>query len=515
MTERPSEFLRALNRDRHRSVTTPELHEMQREAERLEARAARADDLEHRIEVHEPDIYGPGGGYRHSWFADIARVTKQYPCDADGGRDGAAERLAASERYEHRRNDRFLRRLAAEREIELALTRTPAEYIAYERWREAGGVMFERQDELRDLERRGTSNVPGSGGYFDPPVWMTDQFVHAPRTGAPLAALWTRLPLPLRHGDTINVPRFAAGSGAGTSMQPADGVPVAFRDPTDGTAQGTVRTLAAILDASMQLMDMSPVPFDETFVQDIREDFATQTDGQLLLGNNTNGQLAGIIPGGTFSAANSLLLQSTNNTSSQTWVNGGTNITSSAHQMTAQLYSKFARYRGLPATHFVASPDVWAIIAGTADGGNRPLVVPGVTDKTLHGLPFVEDENLTSTFGGSIAPSVGITSGVTAPTAGNGGYAPVLLGRWADLLYFASAPEVQVMQDVLSGTMGVRYRVMQYIASMPDRVVWGGSNQAFSGTDQSGGLNAGANVGYGAFIQQTTNSPLQPAANGF
>src|ERR1700691_3038638 len=62
----------------YRSQAGPQFLALQRQAEQLEARAARADELEHRLEVHEPDIYGPGGGYRHSWWADIARVTKSY-----------------------------------------------------------------------------------------------------------------------------------------------------------------------------------------------------------------------------------------------------------------------------------------------------------------------------------------------------------------------------------------------------------------------------------------------------
>lgn len=511
MPPKPSEFFRSMGPGSRTNITTPQLQQMQQEAERLEARAARADELE-RLQVFEPDVYGPGSG--HSWFADIARVAKKTG-DGDGGIEAAAKRLADSERYERRRSDQLVRRLQAEREIERALTRTPAEYAAYERWKDAGGAVFDRQEELRDLERRAASTTPGTGGYFTPPAWMVSEFVHAPRAGAPLAALWTRLPLPLKRGRSINLPRFAAGGGAGSAVQAADGAAVTIRDPADSTASAGIRTIAAILDSSMQLMDLSPVPFDDTFLADIREDFATQTDGQLLLGNNANGQLNGIIPGGTFSAANSLWLSSTNAATGQTWANGGTGIAASPHQMTAQLYAKLARYRGLPATHWVMNPDVWAVISGSADGSGRPLVTPGVTAKALHGLPVVEDENLVSSFGGTTAPSIGISAGVTSPTAGNGTYAPVLLGRWEDLVYFASEPEVEVMPDVLSSTLQVRFRVTQYIAAFPARVVWGGGNVAFAGTSQAGGLNTNAACSYGAFTQFQANGPLSPSTAGF
>jgi hypothetical protein len=497
-------------------VRAADYNDMTAQAAELEQRADRADqavtELRGRLQVSEPDIYAPGSV--HSWFRDVAQVACKQG-DADGGPSAARGRLAAHEQYEHRRTDRRLRLLQAEREIESTLTRDPAQAALYMKWKAAGGQLFERWDETR-AETRADSRTPGAGGYFAPPGWLVDQFVHAPRAGAPLAALMTRLPLP--HGvQSINVPQFATGNGAGTGVQTADGGAVTIREPTDGTVKAVIRTLAAGLDASLQLMDQSPFPLDITFGADIAEDMATQLDGQLLLGSNTAGQLNGVIPGGTFSASNSLLLllQSTNNASAQSWANGGTDFNQSAHQMTAQLYSKLARARGLPPTHWVASPDVWAIISGSADGSNRPLVEPGALAKTLHGLPVVEDSNLVSTFGGTTAPSITVSAGVSSPTDGNGAYAPLLLGRWEDLAYFIAQPRIQVLQEVLAGTLGVRYQVTQYVASMPARIIWGGANVTYSGTSQSGGLNKGAACAYGAFTQFETNGPLSPSAAGY
>jgi HK97 family phage major capsid protein len=352
---------------------------------------------------------------------------------------------------------------------------------------------------------------------------MEQEFVTAPRAGAPLAALWTRLELPLGVGRTVSLPLVQAGNGAGTGMRAGDGAPIAFRDPADAAVTAPIGTLAATLDASVELVDMSPANFDSTFLADLQADFATNLDGSLLLGNGVNpstgsgltGQLNGLIPGGVLSAANHLWLSSTNSASAQTWINGGTNFAASAHQMTAQLYSKFARYRGLPATHWVANPDVWAIISGTADANNRPLVELGQLDKALHGLPLVEDENLVSSFGGTTPPTIGVSAGAVSPTAGSGGYAPVLLGRWADCVYFSSAPKVRVLPEILSGTLQVRFQVSQYLASFPNRVQFGGKSATFSGTSQAGGVNNGAAVGYAAFSQYQTNGPLSPVAAGY
>jgi HK97 family phage major capsid protein len=324
----------------------------------------------------------------------------------------------------------------------------------------------------------------------------------------------TGLPVP-PGTDSINVPQFRTGGGIGTGVQTADAAGVTYRDPTEGTVKAIIQTLAVNLDVSLQLIDQSPVPFDATYGQDIAEEFATQLDGQLLLGDGTAGQVPGLIPGGTFSASNQLLLQSTNNASSQTWAYNGSSFQGSTHQMTAQLYSKLSRARGLPPTHWVVNPDVWAIISGSADSQNRPLVEPGRQGKFLHGLPIIEDNNLVSSFGGGTAPSIGVSAGVVSPTDGTGTYAPILLGRWSDLVYFTGEPRVQVMQDVLAGSLQVRYAVRQYIAAMPSRIAWGGSNVTYSGTNQSGGLNTGAACAYGAFTQFESNGPLSPSGAGY
>ena len=491
-----------------RDITGDEFTDMRRQAEQLEQDNA---ELRGRLAVNEPDLYAPGSG--HSWFADLARVAKNTG-DGDGGPQAARDRLDAHERFEHRRTDRRLRRIQAEHDAEEVLTRTRAEASLYTRWRAASGRLFDEHDELRDLERRsGATRTAGEGGDFSPPAWLIDRFVHSPRAGAPLAALMTQLPLP-PGGQSVNVPRFAAGKGAGTGVQTADAASVTGRDPAEGTLKAQIQTIAAVLDASLQLVDQSPVPFDETFGADLREDMLTQLDGQLLLGGGSSGQIDGVIPGGTFSAANHLLLQSTNNAAGQSWATGGSSIAASAHQMTAQLYAKLARARGLPPTHWLVSPDVWAIICGSGDGQDRPLVLPG-QGKTLHGLPVIEDANIVSTFGGATAPSITTSAGVVSPTDGDGAYAPLLLGRWEDLIYFVSEPRVQVMPDILSGTLQVRYQVRQYVASMPARIVWGGSDVTYSGTSQSGGVNTGAACAYGVFTQLEANGPLAPGTAGY
>jgi hypothetical protein len=71
-----------------------------------------------------------------------------------------------------------------------------------------------------------------------------------------------------------------------------------------------------------------------------------------------------------------------------------------------------------------------------------------------------------------------------------------------------------VFREVANGNLSARIRLHAYVAAIPNRFVWGGTSQSFSGTNQGGGVNAGAAVSYGALSQFQTNSVLQ-SGTGF
>jgi predicted phage gp36 major capsid-like protein len=316
--------------------------------------------------------------------------------------------------------------------------------------------------------------------------------------------------------SSVNLPRFKTGAASNVMT---DGSTVPSRDFADSLMTANLITIAAQVDVSLQWLDQLPVPVDETIGADLAEDFAIQLDGQLLLGNGSAPQAQGVISGGTLAAANLVWLSNTNNAASQAWANGGSGVAGSVHQFTSMLYSKIARYRGLPPSAYVMNATAWAIASGAADSQNRPLDPPGMHHPAavpmLHGLPVVIDENILDTFGGGTPPTIGLSSGVASPTDGNGTWTPILAGRWQDCIYWASEPRIRVMLETLAGNLQARFQVYTYIAAAPNRVVWGGSNQTFGGTAQAGGVNAGAAVAYGAMSQYTSNSVLQATSLGF
>jgi hypothetical protein len=64
---------------------------------------------------------------------------------------------------------------------------------------------------------------------------------------------------------------------------------VAAQDPTTATVTAPVRTIAGQIDAALQLLDQSPLAFDEIMFADLLADYAMQLDIQLWNGSGAPG----------------------------------------------------------------------------------------------------------------------------------------------------------------------------------------------------------------------------------
>jgi HK97 family phage major capsid protein len=464
------------------------------------------------LKASQPLTYERGNG--HSYLADQARVALNRG-DGDGGVKAAKQRLAAHRCEVDAELPGLLERrdVAARAATEAALTQSVAEVRALERFTAAGGRLFG--------EQRALSRTDGQAGYFIGPLWAIESFIPYALAGRVFANLWTNLPLPALT-DEINLPKVTLGPATGT--QAGDLAAPATRDLTDSFANGQVRTIAGIIDLPLQMLDQSPVDVDATYLPMLLADYNAQVDGLALLGSSSYGQPNGVAPGGALGAATMVNLQLTNNGSSQSWAYGGASIAGSPHYAAAQLLSKIATFRAQRPTAWVVNDIVWSQICAAADQQQRPIVCPGVHSSAagpnLHGLPVVIDPavpvTFTNTTGGSaVNPSMGpLTSGQVAPVAGTGTYTPVLCGRWADCFLYEGDYRLQVFREAESGNLNARIRLHNYVAMIANRFTWAGSNQTFSGTNQSGGLNAAGAVSYGALTQMVTNSVLQ-SGTGF
>jgi HK97 family phage major capsid protein len=504
------------------------LDDLAEQAQREErARAARADGTTTVVDnggsgataavtvTSEPMTYGQHG--RDSYWADLAR-DKFGTGDGGGGLDKSRERLgrhAAELRVELPRRQERRARQAAER-VERLHAGSRREELALERFYGAGMQVF---------EKRALNRTDGTGGYFVPPLWLIDQYVGYLRAGRTLANLCHSIPLP-GGTDSINLPIITKGTATGP--QAADGGPVPGRDMTDSYVNALVRTVAGQEDLGIQLLDQSPIAFDTVVTKDLMQDHAMQVDGLVMLGSGSSGQITGLYPQGTITGGSTpgIIVNGVTDTSNQ-WV--GSSTRADFYSGVGQLFSQIGRNRFIRAKAIVSNEAVWNSFATATDGNKRPLVPPsnqgpwnaaatGDFDPsspdegpvgTILGRTWYIDNNIPLTFGGATTnPSMStVSAGHVAPTDGTGSgdtFTPVIAGVFDDLLLFEGEIRTRALQEVLSGTLQVRFQVYSYLAFMPNRyqdansriISYGNVN---SGTTAAGALSTGSSGGLVGF----------------
>lgn len=287
--------------------------------------------------------------------------------------------------------------------------------------------------------------------YFVPPLWLVDQYIDLPRFGRQTANLCRNMPLP-SGTDSINLPKVATGTATG--VQTADAGSVTSTDMTDTFVNAPVRTIAGQEDVALQLLDQSPVAFDEIVFNDLIADYNMRLDIQVINGSGSSGQHTGIL---NVSGINAITY---------------TDATPTLPEMYpsfAQGASKIFKNRKLPATAAVVLPSVWYWATAQLDTTNRPLIVPpqvgwnpagtqmdlatgeGPAGMLSMGLPAYLDGNLPTNLGAG-----------TNETR-------TIIARFLDLYLWEGALQTRVLQEVLSGTLQVRFQVYAYSAFMANR----------------------------------------------
>ncbi|MFE6362968.1 phage major capsid protein [Streptomyces sp. NPDC057806] len=296
----------------------------------------------------------------------------------------------------------------------------------------------ETEREYRDLAR-----TDGNGGYFVPPLWLMSQFVELARAGRAYANVVTSQPLP-PGTDSINIPKVATGTSA--AIQTADNAAVAEADLTDDFVTAPVRTIAGQQDVAIQLLDQSPVSFDEVIFRDLVADYATKADVQVIAGSGASGQVTGV-----------------RSTAGIVTISAATATVQAIYSKIADAVQRVHTGRFMPPTVILMHPRRWAWFLAAVDTQNRPLVVPDAGNPMnamatlgavaaeqvvgqMHGLPVVTDPSLPTTLGAGTNEDV------------------IHVIRASDLLLFESGIRSRVLPDVGSGNLTVRLQVYGYIA---------------------------------------------------
>lgn len=389
--------------------------------------------------VREPLTYEPDSP--HSYFLDLARA--QFRSDA-----AATERL-------HRHGQEMdvelparaqRRRDQADREM-----RGLDHDILTPRQRRAGLAS--------GFERRVSPNrTDGQGGYFVPPLWMVDGFVDLPRFGRPFANRVRGMTLP-GGTDSINVPK--VNTGTLTGMQTADGQAVTSQDLTDTFINAPVRTIAGQQDVAMQLLDQSPISFDEIIFTDLIQDLNMQIDLQTIIGTGLNGQMLGVMNVSGTNTVAALTTDPAKLTDATTPANG-------VYPNFAAGLSQIAKNRKLPADSIVVSPSFWYWALSQQDANGRPLIVPMQAAQNPAALTNMEPV-VEGPAGVMLGHAVVLDGNIPTNLGGSTNEQRPFAVRADDMFLWEGSMQTRVLQEVLSGTLQVRFQIWEYAAFMPHR----------------------------------------------
>lgn len=362
------------------------------------------------VQVIEKPVYERNGGV--SFVKDLCTLSFG-PGQVGSAWSRAQERLSNHRMFNHHRA------------LELEERRGRLDEQARERFAAGADGYFVRQmvEAVQDRESAGANGTgsymsyralstgSGAGGEFVPPMYLTENWIKFLRAGRVVANAARHFDLP--DGTmSLNIPKVTAGTSV--DIQGAQNTNVSMTDITTAFVTVPVVTVSGAQIISLQLMERSPIHFDEVIWGDLAAAHAQRMDLQVLNGTGASGQMTGIL--------------NTSGISTVTWTQTAPLVRGLMGQVgLAKADIANALFR--PATHGFMTPTVWEWIGQSVDTQNRPLVVPtyqgpfnaaavaedsataeGSIGRHFSGLDTYEDANIPQNLGGGSNQSVVLVS---------------------------------------------------------------------------------------------------------
>lgn len=292
--------------------------------------------------------------------------------------------------------------------------------------------------ESRDL----SSDTATEGAEFVPPLWMMQEFIEVARSGRVTADLCNVRPLPAGT-DSINLPKLSTGTAV--ASQDGDNAAVAETDAATTSVAAPVRTIAGQQDVSVQLLEQSPLAFDEVIFADLAADYAIKLDGQVIEGTGVNGQIEGLL---TVSGTGAVTYTDATPTGLELYPKVGDAV------------QRVVSNGKMPATAVVMHPRRWYWLATQGDGSSRPLVVPNA-----HG-PQNAVGVLTGSGEGMVGTILGLPVYIDAnvPTDLGTNEDAIIAARFSDAWLFEGAVRTRVLPGPGSSTLTTRLQLYRYAA---------------------------------------------------
>lgn len=302
------------------------------------------------------------------------------------------------------------------------------------------------------VEARALSTTDGTGGYFVPPTWLVNKYVKFAREGRPFAERTNKQEM-VKGTDSINLPKIATGTATGAQTT-GQNTGIVETDLADTVVSSPVVTRAGQQTISIQMLEQSPIPFDEALMEDLLGALAEDIDTLVLTSAASgNSAFAGVT---TLAGANAVTDSGTTPTGIEIFqdiVKGISLARKNRHRM--------------PTAIFMTAPR-WFWLTAQADSSGRPLVVPsdqGVINAiatmaknnegdtpietpvgTIFGLPVIIDDHIPSNLG----------------TATN--QDEIIIARMSDLWLYESVPTFRNLPQTYGQNLSVLFQIYEYAA---------------------------------------------------
>jgi len=294
------------------------------------------------------------------------------------------------------------------------------------------------------------SRSQSNNSYFVPPLWLVDEYIPYLRNGRPLLNAVRNMDLP-PGTDSVNIPKVNTGS---TVASQSDGGAVSSTDITDTFVSAPVRTIAGQQDIAMQLLDQSPINFDQVLFPDLLADYARQLDADGWSGSGINGKIKGI---DQVSGINAV-----------TFTTGGPTA-QLLYPILGQALSQLLRSRKMvDGVQMWFQGTRWLWLATQLDSQGRPFILPtgnGLFNSMGSGTQQVQQ----GLVGNILWTPTQVDLNITTTDGVGANQDRIYDIRVDDLYLFEGAMRTRAMQEVLSGTLQVRFQAYNYCAFMPDR----------------------------------------------
>ena len=311
------------------------------------------------------------------------------------------------------------------------------------------------------LATRDINTTDTSGGDFVPPAYLVNEYIAKARAGRITADLCSKFALP-GGTDSINFP--AITTGTANAAQASQNSALQETNLVTATVTAPVTTIGGIQDVSVQLVEQSPIAFDQVIFADLAASHAQAVGNAVINGTGGSGTLEGFVNADT---VNTITYTDESPTAAETVAKIADGI------------QQVATSRFLPADAIVMHPRRWYALASGVDGSQRPLVVPTAQAQNTFGTSG--DVVAEGPAGNILGLPVYLDPNIATNTGAGTNEDIIIISRFADAYLFEGTPKAEVFRETLSAEATVRFRLYNFVAFTAERYV-GVNTSIVSGT---------------------------------